>query len=137
MRTDATDLVRERTGRGSHRAAAEYDRARRERAETHRRCRGVAIAQRDLRRIEAEFLGSNLRKHRLMPLPVVLHADLYQNRAVRHHACQSGLVAWDQSAAPLGPFCDAVPALAGIEREANADVPPVRLPPCLPCADRP
>ena len=49
--------------------------------------RGVAVAHRDLRGIDAEFLRGDLRQRRLQPLAVVLDADIACiDRAVRQHA---------------------------------------------------
>ena len=67
-------------------AAGEHDRARCKRAETVRADRGIAVADRNLPRIDAELVGGDLRQRGLVTLAVVLHAHIDDARR-RPAAC--------------------------------------------------
>ena len=121
MRADASDLLGEHARGSANGAAAEHDRARPEGAEAERPDRGVAVADRNQRGIDAELVRGDLRERRLVALAVVLHADIDDHRAVRQHADIGGLVARHHARLALDPFDDAVAALLGVERKADAD----------------
>ncbi len=76
MCADTRDFFRQDTTRNCDRPARKHDRAGRERAEAIRAGRGVAVADRDAIRRDAQFVRRDLRQRRLVPLPVVLDADM-------------------------------------------------------------
>ena len=121
VRADFPDLLDQHPAGARHRAAAEHDGARAEAAETERRRRGVAIADGNQRRADAELVGGDLRERGLVALAEILRADMDDDRAIGQHAGVGGFVARHHARLALDPFDRAVAALLGVERKADAD----------------
>ena len=87
-------------------------------------------------RVDAEFLGGDLRQRRLQTLAVRLDADHQHDAAVGQDARGAALETGDDRGAARGEFGGAVRGLLGKAGKADADQPAVRLAPLLPRADR-
>ena len=127
MRADPAQLGAQDAAGARHRAARHHHAARGEGAEAERRALGVAVAHRDARRIDAEFLAGDLRQGGLQPLAVRLDADHQHHAAVGQDARGAALETGDDRGAARGEFGGAVRGLLGEAGEADADQPPVRL----------
>src|SRR3954469_3449767 len=127
MRADFLDLLDQHPAGARHGAAAEHDRARAKAAKAKRRTGGVAVADGNQPRADAELMSRNLRERGLVSLTEILRADMDDDRAVRQHAGVGGFVARYHARLALDPLHGAVAALLGVERKADADGAPVGL----------
>src|SRR3974377_378752 len=135
MRADAANLFCQRARSFAHGASGKHDRSRSESAKPIWPHRGVAVSTRDSPRIDPKLLRGYLRERGLVSLPVVVHADIDQNAAVRQHADIRRLVAWYHAELALHEFRGPVTALLGIKRKSHAYPAPIRFAGCLPLAD--
>ena len=132
MRADRLDLRQHRAARLGDGAAAEHHAARREGAEAERAVRRVAVADRDFVGRDRQLVRRHLGERGLEPLPMVLHADMDDDRSIGQDAHLGGFIARHHHGPALRPFDRAVPTLLGIEAETEPEPPPVRLAALLP-----
>ncbi len=135
MRTDPAQLVAQYPAGARHRPARHHHAARREGAEAEGGALGVAVTHRDPRRVDAEFLGGDLRQRRFQTLAVRLDADHQHDAAIRQDTRSAALETRNDRGAAGGEFGSAVRGLLGKSGEPDADKPPIGLTAMLARAD--
>src|SRR5262249_16427563 len=108
-------------------AARHYHAARSKRAEAEGTDFGIAVANGNPRRVDAELLRRDLRQGGLEPLAVRLDADHQHGAAVGQDARSAALVTRDDGEVAGGVLGRATRALLGERCEAYADQPAVGL----------
>ena len=136
----------EQVGADAHGAVAQFLAGRRHRAAGHHhhprapgaggigRHRRVAVDEAGARHRHAQDLVGDLGERRLQALPVRVGADPQFQPAIRGEPGGGLLVARHHRDAPAGIDGGAVRRLLAVDREAEPDPAPVRLPPALPGA---
>ncbi len=131
MGADAAHLVAQLPARAGDGTPRHDHAARGEGAEPEGGALGVAVAHRDMRRVDAELVRGDLRQRRLQPLAVRLDADHQHDAAVGQDPRRAALEPGDDRRTPGDEFRRTMRGLLGKGGKADADEPPVGLTPLL------